>query len=258
MQARKLLSMVLALALVLSVIAPCINPVEATPQVEIYGDNLEQVTEPVIGESYYLGADVAGTMMYFRHGTVSDTVPYSLVATDNFNHNWTFKLTVEDPSAISDTTVTTGFQLTYTNPSNSNLARIYCYDVLKDATVAGQTGVMDTGANAAAYKDRHNFDMYDLDGLKLIKSTGNGNVLVIKQVPQTTSGKTTNAWRILGVPEEELANEGVYPVMMLKEHTHAYGNPTITGDVATRRRTISFVSCLWTIHPHPTTLLSNL
>lgn len=238
MQARKILSMILALALVISVIAPCSNVVHANqPKITLYGDNLEQVTAPVIGESYYLGADVDGTMMYFRHGTVSDTVPYSLVATDNFNHNWTFKLTVEDPSAISDTTVTTGFQLTYTHPTldGNPTARIYCMDVLKDATVAGQTGIMDTGANTTvAYKNRHNFYIQDLDGVKLLTSTGNSNVLVIKQVPQTTSGNTADAWRMLFVPVDELANEGVYPVMMLKEHTHAFGNPTITGDVATR------------------------
>ncbi len=234
MQTKRIFSMILALALVVGLIAPVGNLV-LTADATIYGENLEQATEPVIGESYYLGADVDGTMMYFRHGTVTDTVPYSLVVTDNFNHNWTFPVTLEAPSALTDGNGhDQGFQMTYINPTSNALSRIYCTDTLKDATLAGQTGIMDTGANTAGpYINRHNFYIEDLDGVKLIKSTGNANVLVIKQVPQTVDGETNNVWRMLGVPVKELANEGVYPVMLLKEHTHTFGKPTVDGIVAT-------------------------
>ena len=225
MQTKRIFSMILALALVVGLIAPVGNLV-LTADATIYGENLEQVTEPVIGESYYLGADVDGTMMYFRHGQITDTVPYSLVVTDNINHNWTALVTLEAPSALTDGNGhDQGFQLTYINPSNDTLSRIYCMDSLKDSdTVTGLTGVMDTGVNTSGPNiNRHNFYIAEVNGEKLIKSTGNGNVLVVKQVPQTVDGETNNVWRMLGVPEEELANEGVYPVALLAEHQHEAG-----------------------------------
>ena len=231
MTLKKTLSFLLSLALVLSVLAPC-GMLQASAAEPLYGsENLIQVTEPVIGESYYLGADVGGTMMYFRHGAVTDTVPYSLVVTDNIDHNWCFKLTVEDPTVTSEK-YTEGFQLTYTNPTNSTLSRIYCIDMLKDATVAGQTGVMDTGIQSGtAYKNRHNFFVGDLDGLKVIRSTyKQDHVLVVKEIPQTVDGETANAWRMLFVPESDLANEGVHPAMLLTEHAHTYGNAVIDSD----------------------------
>ncbi len=226
MTLKKTLSFLLVLTLVLSVMAPCGALLQASAATTLYGEaELEQVTEPVIGESYYLGADVEGTMMYFRHGTVTDTVPYSLVTTDNINHNWCFKLTLEDSTQTSEN-FEGGFQFTYTHPTNGNTARIYCYDVLKDATVAGQTGVVDTGANSSSpYKNRHSFCVDTLEGKTIIKQYGNGSVLVVKQVPQTVNGEEVLAWRMLGVPATELSNDGVYPVMLLTEHNHVYGEP---------------------------------
>ena len=225
MTLKKTLSFLLTLTLVLGVLAPCGALLQASAATTLYGDNLEQVTEPVIGESYYLGADVEGTMMYFRHGTVTDTVPYSLVTTDNINHNWCFKLTLEDSTETSEN-FEGGFQFTYTHPTNGNTARIYCYDVLKDATVAGQTGVVDTGVNSSSpYKNRHSFCVDTLEGKTIIKQYGNGSVLVVKQVPQTVNGEEVLAWRMLGVPATELSNDGVYPVMLLTEHNHIYGEP---------------------------------
>ena len=225
MTLKKTLSFLLTLTLVLGVLAPCGALLQASAATTLYGDNLEQVTEPVIGESYYLGADVEGTMMYFRHGTVTDTVPYSLVTTDNINHNWCFKLTLENSTETSEN-FEGGFQFTYTHPTNGNTARIYCYDVLKDATVAGQTGVVDTGANSSSpYKNRHSFCVDTLEGKTIIKQYGNGSVLVVKQVPQTVNGEEVLAWRMLGVPATELSNDGVYPVMLLTEHNHNFGAP---------------------------------
>ena len=158
MVTKKIFSCLLILILLISFLAPCGSMMQVrAEQVPLFGQNLIQITEPVIGESYYLGADVGGTMMYFRHGTISDTVPYSLVVTDNINHNWTSLVTLEDASATYEK-YTEGFQLTYINPTNSTLGRIYCMDVLKDATVSGQTGIMDTGVNSSTpYKNRHNF-----------------------------------------------------------------------------------------------------
>ena len=223
MTLKKTLSFLLVLTLVLSVLAPCGALLNASAATTLYGEaDLEQVTAPEIGESYYLGADVEGTMMYFRHGAITDTVPYSLVTTDNINHNWCFKLTLENSTATSEN-FEGGFQFTYTNPTNDTLSRIYCMDVLKDATVSGQTGVMDTGLNSTTpYKNRHSFHVVELEGKSVLQKYGNDNVLVVKQVPQTVDGEEVLAWRMLGVPATELANDGVYPVMLLTEHEHAY------------------------------------
>ena len=226
MTLKKTLSFLLVLTLALSVLAPCGSLLQASAVTPLYGENeLEQVVEPVIGESYYLGADVEGTMMYFRHGTVTDTVPYSLVTTDNINHSWCFKLTLENSTETSEN-FEGGFQLCYANPTNDTLTRIYCMDVLKDATVSGQTGVMDTGVNTAApYKNRHSFHVANIEGKTVLQKYGNDNVLVIKQLTQTVNGEEVLAWRMLGVPATELSNDGVYPVMLLTEHNHSYGTP---------------------------------
>lgn len=189
----------------------------------LYGtDNkVSMAADPQVGDSYYLAANVDGKIYYFRHGAATDTVPYSLVVTSEFTHNWVKKVTLEDYTATSDG-ATEGFQLTYTNPTNEALTRIYCYDVLKDATVAGQTGIMDTGINTVCYKNRHTFVLAQIDGQTVIQKTSNNNVLVVKMVPQTVDGKTTNVLRMLGVPASELANEGVYPVMLANAHTHNF------------------------------------
>ena len=191
---KRVLSILLSLVIMLSLLGPgSIATWASAEQAAAYeGNGLIQITEPVIGESYYLGANVGGTMMYFRHGTVSDTVPYSLVVTDNIDHNWTSLVTLEDPSATYEK-YTEGFQLTYINPTNNNLGRIYCMDAL---TTTGNKGIMDTGVNSSTpYKNRHNFYVSDVNGVKVLKSTGNGNILAVKKVPQTVSGVTTNVWR---------------------------------------------------------------
>ncbi len=251
---KRTLSILLSMVIVLSLLGSVSIAAQASvEQGAVYGSkNLIQVTEPVIGESYYLAADVGGTMMYFRHGTVSDTVPYSLVVTDNIDHNWTSLVTLEDPSA-TDEKYTEGFQLTYINPTNSTMGRIYCMDALKDATVAGQTGIMDTGVNSSTpYKNRHNFYVADVNGVKVLKSTGNGNILVIKQVPQTVSGVTTNVWRMLGVPETELANEGVYPAALYAEQTehaeHTFGAWSFDTEKGTQSRLCTVCGLAETLH----------
>ena len=190
------------------------------PGETFYGTDMKvsQVTEPAIGSSYHLAANAKGQLIFFRHGQATDTTPYSLVATDDFNHNWVLPVTIEDPTLANEGTAV-GFQLTYTNPSNGALTRIYCYDVLKDsATVTGQTGVMDTGTNTVNYKGRHTFMIDKVGGVSVLRKLSNDNILVAKY------NEAKAQWRILGVPESELANEGVYPVMLVDIHQHSFGN----------------------------------
>ena len=215
MSLKKILSLLLVLTLALGVLAPCaaLLPVQAaTP---LYGEAaLQQVTDPKIGSSYYLAANVNGKLCFFRHGTVTETVPYSLVTTEDINHNWVFKLTLESSMQTSEK-FEGGFQMTYTNPSSSALTRIYCYDVKTDGA---NKGVMDTGVNSGtAYKNRHSFFVDTVNGVKVLRKYGNNNVLVVKY------DSTAKQWRMLGVPEAELANDGVYPAMLLEPHTHSYG-----------------------------------
>lgn len=225
-------------------------------EVVYYGTDTKvtQVNAPVIGESYYLVANADGKLIFFRHGVATDTAPYSLVATDNANHNWVLPVTIEDPTTANEGT-SVGFQMTYTNPSNGNLARIYCYDVLKDtADVPGQTGVMDTGINSANYKGRHTFQIAEADGMKVLKKLNNNNILVVKY------NETKGEWRMLGVPEAELGNEGVYPVMLANRHVHTFGE-TYYGDTnghwtvcacGSKSKVEDHIVDSWTVVTHPT------
>ena len=224
MTLKKTLSFLLVLTLVLSVLAPCGGLLQAGATTTLYGENgLKQVTEPVIGENYYLGANVDGTVKYFTTGTVTATAPYSLATTDQFGA--AVPVTLEDSTKTSEN-FEGGFQFTYDN--EGTLTRIYCMDVLKDATVAGQTGVMDTGVQSGtAYKNRHSFFVDEVDGVKVLRKYGNDNVLVVML------NDTTNSYRMLGVPESELTNADVYPVMLL-EHIHTYGDATVDGNTASR------------------------
>lgn len=235
---KKSFSVFMALMLIFGILVPCfpVMGTENDPHSHTYGDwvfdtekgtqsktcscgdaitlhgtdnKVSQVTEPVIGESYYLAANVAGKVYFFRHGTISDTQPYSLVTTDNVNHNWAFQVTLEAPVEGN-----TGFQMTYQNPTNGATTRIYCYDVL---TTAGNSGIMDTGANTANYLNRHTFFVDEVGGIKVLRKIGNNNILVVKY------NATKGEYRMLGVPEAELANEGVYPAMLVNVHTHSYG-----------------------------------
>lgn len=229
MTLKKTLSFCLALTLILSILAPC-GILQASAATTLYGEKeLEQVTEPVIGESYYLAASTGEEMIYFRHGSVTETAPYSLATTENINHNWCFKVTLED-STLTQEKEEGYFQLTYTHPTNNNTSRIYCYDA------AGKDGIMDTGANSVNYKNRHSFIIDDIDGLKVLRKIGNDSVLVAKEMEFSRTIKdeegnstvqTGTEWRILGVPETELGNDGVHPVMLLTEHAHAYDEVTL-------------------------------
>ena len=58
MNRKRILGILLVLVLTLSLL----NPVSLVAGAS---ETLVTATEPVIGESYYLGADVDGTMMYF-------------------------------------------------------------------------------------------------------------------------------------------------------------------------------------------------
>ena len=221
MKIRKTLSFLLALTLILGVLAPCGAVLHAHAQTTLYGGNLEQVTEPAIGESYYLGADVDGTMKYFTTGTVTTTAPYSLVTTERIGV--ATQVTLESSTQTSEN-FEGGFQFTYDNEGTLN--RIYCMDVLKDATTPGQTGIMDTGVNTGtAYQNRHSFFVDEVGGVKVLRKYGNNNILVVKL------NETTETYRMLGVPESELANEGVYPVMLATAHTHTFGEE-VYGDAS--------------------------
>ena len=208
MMRNKIFSLILVLTLLLSVLAPWGGILQANAA--LYGsENLMQVIEPVIGESYYLAANVNGTLKYFctppTGGSVTTTLPYSLYTTESAAH--TQQVTLEDPTtAIEGTAV--GFQLTYNN--NGNTARIYCYDAKNN------DGIMDTGANSANYKGRHTFEIAEVGGVKVLRKLVNKNILVVKY------NETKGEWRMLGVPQAELSNEGVYPAMLLQEHTHSF------------------------------------
>ena len=174
---------------------------------------VSQVTAPTVGESYYLTANVAGKVYFFRHGTVTDTSPVSLVTTDNAKHNWAFPVLLEAPIGGN-----VGFQMTYTHPTTGNTSRIYCYDSV------GSDGVMDTGANSTNELAKHTFFVDEVNGVTVLRKVGNNHVLVAKY------NESVGAWRMLGVPEADLANEGVYPVMLSQLHDHSYTDATYKSD----------------------------
>lgn len=180
----------------------------------VYNGEVATAEEAEIGKTYYLAAYVEGVLKYFTTGTVSNTVPYSLVTTE--------RMDVAKPVTLEDSTLTNekfegGFQFTYDN--NGSTARIYCMDVLKDATVAGQTGIMDTGVNSTApYQNRHSFRIDEVGGVKVLRKYGNDNILVVKYF------ESTKTYRMLGVPESDLSNEGVYPVSLMVAHQHEAGS----------------------------------
>ena len=178
---------------------------------ELY--KVSPVENPVAGESYYLAANGAGKIYFFRHGQVTDTNPCSLWVTDDFTHNWVFPVTVEAPIEGN-----TGFQMSYINPSTSSAIRIYCYDSV------GSDGVMDTGTNATAEQAKHTFFIDEVNGVKVLRKTGNNYILVVKYNTDKAQ------WRMLGVPEEELADEGVYPAMLVNIHDHSFTDTTYQSD----------------------------
>lgn len=150
-------------------------------------------------------------MMYFRHGTISDTVPYSLVVTDNIDHNWTSLVTLEDPSATYEK-YTEGFQLTYINPINDTLGRIYCMDTL---TTTGNNGTVDTGVNTSNQAANHHFT-WDADNAYLYQMENSIKyLLACKELKNSKTG--TNDIRVLAVPESQLSAT-VVPVA-LEAHT---------------------------------------
>ena len=178
----------------------------------LHGDEpkVTKVTAPEVGEQYHLVANANGKLIFFRHGTVSDTTPYSLVATDNTNHNWVLPITVEAPVDGS-----TGFQMTYLRPTDDVLLRIYCYDA------GGNDGIMDTGTNTGNEYNKHTFEV---DAAGYLRKSVNHNVLVAK------FNATKGEWRMLGVPESELENEDVYPVMLATVHNHSYNETDYESD----------------------------
>ena len=239
MTTKKLMSLLMTLVLLLSVIAPGMSVMGtgSEPHSHTYGQwvfdtdkgtqsrtceecgdtqilygtdtKVSQVESPAVGQSYYLAANVGGTVYFFRHGTISDTKPYSLVTTSNVNHSWAFPVTLEKPVEGS-----LGFQMTYTNPTSGATTRIYCYDVL---TTAGNSGIMDTGANTANYLNRHTFFVDTVGGVKVLRKIGNNNILAVR------FDSAKGEYRMLGVPESELGSNGVYPAMLVTVHNHDYG-----------------------------------
>ena len=215
MTLKKSLSFLLALTLVLSLLAPCGALIPVSAATVLYGDGLEQVTEPTLGENYYLAANAAGTMHYFvLEGSVTDTVPYSLHTTTDIEK----AMPVAPEAPVSGDK---GFQITFTHPTKG-LLRIYCFDA------KNSDKIMDTGTNSGKELEKHTFFVDDLDGVKILRQISNENVLVLKY------NETKSAWRMLGVTEDELGTEGVYPVMLLQEHTHSFGEVTVDGIAASR------------------------
>ena len=182
----------------------------------LWGTGIYKVSpeeKPTAGENYYLAANAGGKIYFFRHGQVTDTNPCSLWVTDDLTHNWAFPVTVEAPLEGND-----GFQMTYINPSTSAEVRIYCYDSV------GSDGVMDTGTNATSEFAKHTFFIDEVNGVKVLRKTGNNHILVVKYNTDKAQ------WRMLGVPESELANEGVYPAMLVTVHQHSYTDTTYHSD----------------------------
>ena len=199
------------------------------PKDTLYGTDMKmsQVTAPEIGESYYLGANVNGTLKYFRlppsGSSVTNTIPYSLFITDSIDEAKT--LIIEDPSEVTGGDGN-GFQMIYYN--GETVVRIYCYDGLKDSAVAGQTGIMDTGHASRTTAADTTFFVDEINGMKVLRKTGNKNVLVVKQVQKKNS--TDTELRMLGVPESELGTDGVYPVMLMNIHEHSFGEEQFSND----------------------------
>ena len=238
MKLKRTFGIILAFVLLLGIAAPCF-PVKAdTEHQHTYGqwtfnteggyqsricsdcgetqtfhgiiNKVEQVTDPVIGGAYYLAANVDGTLQYFRSAvtgeSVTSTTPYSVYVTTDLNHTNIKQITLEAPASGTE-----GFQLTFDD--NGAVRRIYCYN----ASTAD--AAMDTGHHgAAATLSKHTFAPAQVNGVNVLRKLNNNNILVVKY------NETTGAYRMLGVPESELANEGVYPAMLVTMHTHVYSN----------------------------------
>ena len=202
MKLKRTFSLLLALALVLSLLPAVSLPVDAVPI-----DGLDAVTDPKIGETYYLAANVEGTLRYFYlSGSVAATDPYSLNTTD---------AAANARQVTLEAAVTEGkgeFQMTFPgtdSSGNPTTMRIYCYDV-------GSDNDFDTGTNAKNGANFHTFLMDEVDGVKVLRKYYNNRVLVVK------FSETTKTYRVMGVEDTEIGNEGVYPVSFYTEHTHSY------------------------------------
>lgn len=150
---------------------------------------------------YYLKAAINGTTYYFRKTvsgeSVTNTTPYSLYATTSRS-----SATLVD--VISESSG--GYSLAY--PYNSNLARIYVYDV-------GNNGTVDTGANTKNEQANHHF-LWDAEAQVLYQTEGQVNyVLAMKQLKNSATGVTE--YRVQAVPESALGST-VVPVS-LEAHT---------------------------------------
>ena len=208
MNKKRVFSLFLALVMVLSLL-PGISL--AAPI-----DGLDAVTNPTIGETYYLAANVDGTLMHFRLHSGSEkigtTTPNSLYVT-------------EDPASATQVSpqsaITEGqgeFQLTYLKDGSTYY--IYYYNTITSVT------------KSASYINKPDRVSFSVDQVVLnkgeetertvnvLRKYGNNYVLVIKQLLNTTTN--ANQWRLLCVEESELSNEGVYPVMFYAAHTHNY------------------------------------
>lgn len=215
MKLKRSLAVLLVICLLAGVFPTVATPVNAAAPI----DGLDAVTNPTIGETYYLAANVDGTLRYFYlSGSVTATSPYSLNTTDDVTKAKQVTL------AAAVTTGKGEFQLDYVH--NSAEAHIYCFDALASGA---NKDVMDTGTGSK-YKDgnygshytatRATFSMDEVNGLKVLRKYSNNNVLVVKELTHTNG--TTKTYRMLGVPEADLANGGVYPVSLYAAHTHNY------------------------------------
>lgn len=164
------------------------------------------VDTPIVGERYYLVADVDGTDYFFRNTksgeSVTHTAPYSVCTTSD----------ITDPNVVMVTLaeVSGGFTLDYPDGSK----RIYSYDVDKD-------GVVDTGVNAKSVPANHYFS-WDAENQYIYMMKGSEQyVLSVKKL--VSSGSGTEEYRMLTVPSAQVdpAN-GVYPVRLAKQHVCSF------------------------------------
>ena len=198
MNMKKLLSIFLAVVLLVGVIAPCFPVRAETEHQHTYGqwtvdaekkiqsrtcsgcgekqifhgdtDKFEQIAAPAIGSTYYLAANVNGTLRYFYlSGSVTVTSPASLNTTDALS-------SAKPITLVAEATANTGdFRLSYDNSGTAN----YIYangSFTGDNQLATGTGAKNLTA------DKNAFSMDTVGGVSVIReySTSGTNGVLVK------------------------------------------------------------------------------
>ena len=208
MNKKRVFSLFLALVMVLSLL----------PGVSLAApiDGLDAVTNPTIGETYYLAANVNGKLQYFRMQTgsekVTDTTPYSLYTTDT-------KASAKQVTLAAAVTTSKGeFQLDFDN--NGKVGMVYAVASNSNYNTGTSSKYKDDGSYGSYYTaNRATFSMDEVNGVKVLRKYDNNCVLAVKELTRTDG---TVLYRMVGVAESELANANVYPAMLYAAHTHNY------------------------------------